>query len=223
MNNSSFNDCTPIDYYAQQKSAQLEQEIYDLKSIVNTYLRSSCTNPAFSLIGYTTEIVAPSDKETIPFGTIAYYQTVITNSFNGDRIWTFTLGGEITAPAFWIKYQFDPNCVVPNGYNFASLKNINFYKNNQSTEYEPLQGTVTVNNIGLPISDAPLVVSLDWNASTGLLIFKFSVTRNTLNKYDNYSLQAEQIDNTKFGQKNPQSLFINLTIRDETCVVGIGC
>lgn len=223
MSNSSFNDCTPIDYYAQQKSAQLEQEIYDLKSIVNTYLRSSCINPAFSLIGYTTEIVAPSDKETIPFGTIAYYQTVITNSFNGDRIWTFTLGGEITAPAFWIKYQFDPNCIVPNGYNFAPLKHINFYKNNQSTEYEPLQGTVTVNNIGLPISDAPLVVSLDWNASTGLLIFKFSVTRNTLSKYDNYSLQAEQIDNTKFGQKNPQSLFINLTIRDETCVVGIGC
>jgi len=221
--NQSESNCYPPDYYAVSRSAQLEQQIYDLKSIVNTYLRSSCINPAFSLIGYTTEIVAPSDKENIPFGTIAYYQTVITNSFNGDRIWTFTLGGEITAPSFWIKYQFGPNCVVPNGYNFASLKNINFYTNNSTTEYEPLQGTVIINNIGLPISNAPLIVSLDWNPSTGLLIFKFSVTRNTLNKYDNYSLQAEQINNTKFGQKTPQSLFINLTIRDETCVTGIGC
>ena len=252
MSNSSFNDCSPIDYYAKQKYAQLEEQIYNLKqnnaqlekqvnndeqktsqleeevsnlyNLVNTYLRSTCINPVFSLIDYTTEIVAPTNKETIPFGTITYYQTVITNSFNGDRVWTFTLGGNIFAPSFWINYQFDPNCVVPNGFDFSALKDINFYIDGSTTEYEPLQGTIIVDNIGLPVSDAPLVVSLEWNASTALLIFKFSITRQVLNQYDNYRLQASQIDAEKFGQNNPKSLFINLTIRDTVrCVPGISC
>jgi hypothetical protein len=222
--NNSLNNCNPIDYCVQQKYAQLEKQIYDLKSIINTYLQSTCINPVFSLIKYTTEIVAPDGKKTIPFGTITYYQTVISNASNGDRIWTFTLGGDIFAPSFWIEYQFDPNCVVPNGFDFTSLKNLVFYIDNSSTEYEPLQGTVIVNNIRLPISDAPLIVSLDWNPSTGLLIFKFNITRNTLQKYDNFDAQAALIDKTKFGQKTPQSLFINLTIRDSTvCGPGLSC
>jgi len=278
MNNSSLNDCSPIDYYAQQKSAQIEQQIYylqqtnakleeqinneqqktseleeqinneqqktseleeqidnnqqktseleeqinNLNNLVNTYLQSACINPVFSLIDYTTEIVAPSDKQTIPFGTITYYQTVITNSFNGDRVWTFTLGGDIYAPSFWINYQFNPNCVVPNGFNFASLKDLVFYIDGSTTVYEPLQGTIVVDNIGLPISDAPLIVSLDWNPDTGLLIFKFSITRNTLARYDNFDAQAALIDATRFGQQTPKSLFINLTIRDD-CRTGTFC
>lgn len=222
MSNSNSNECEHIDYYAQQKYAQLEKQIYYLQqqnakveNLVNVYLQSKCINPTFSLINYTTKITSPRGLPPVQLGNITYYQTVISNSFNGDRIWTFTLGGDIYAPKFDIVYQFNPNCVVPNGYDFALLKYLNFYINNTSTEYEPLQGMVVVDNIGFPISDAPLVVSLTWDAETGVLIFSFDISRNTLAKYPTFATQAALIDQVKFGPTRPKSLFINLTIRDE--------
>jgi len=224
MSNSSLNDCSPIDYYAQQKTAQLEKQIYYLQqanALYAKYLQSACITPVFSLIDYQTFLTQnPSNPYTGPIGTITYYQTVITNSFNGDRIWTFTMGGELYYQAFFIEYQFDPNCVVPNGYDFKTLNGLTFYKTGSTTEYEPLQGTIVVGNINISISFAPKVVNLNWNPDTGLLIFKFNLYG--LEFTPGMLIEYERIKQLNFSPETPQSFYLNLTIRDD-CLQGTFC
>lgn len=184
----------------------------------NTALQP-CINTVYSLIRYTTEITTP-DNEDIKLGDITYYQTVITNAAVGDRIWTFTMGGNIYAPAFWIVYQFDPLCFVPNGFDQVRLQGINFYKDgvdaslqSQSRDdYEPLQGFIIVSNINIGISYAPSTVNLKWYAATGQLIFQFNL--NGLQQEENLEFQYQQISQLNFGPTNPQTFFLNLTVRD---------
>jgi hypothetical protein len=177
----------------------------------NTELQP-CINNVFSLIRYTTDIVVGAKSNQTKAGTIAYYQTVITNSLNGDRVWTFTMGGNISAQSFVIKYQFDPLCFVPNGFDQVRLQGINFYKNGSTTEYEPLQGCFVFANISVLISDAPLVVYIEWEASTGTLLFNFNLQQ--LRNTENCEVQYAQYKKLKFGAASPQSFFLNLTIRD---------
>jgi len=212
--------CSAPDYYAVAKCAQLEQQIYYLKSVIGSYIQSSCINPAFSLINYTTSITNPSLDDNFQVGSITYYQTVITNSFNGDRIWTFTMGGAITKPAFWIVYQFDPNCFVPNGFDFSRLNNINFYKtgvdakagSDVKEDYEPLQGTIIVGNINISVSEAYSAFNIEWYPSTGELIFKFNIF--AIQFIQGYQVQYQQLQRLVFSDDTPQSFYINLTIRD---------
>jgi hypothetical protein len=177
----------------------------------NTELQP-CLNNVFSLIRYETEIIVGETSKIENIGTITYYQTVITNSLNGDRIWTFTMGGTLFAPSFWIVYKFDPLCFVPNGFDQVRLQGINFYQNGSTTDYEPLQGSFVFSNISVMISFAPSVVNLSWDASTGTLIFRFNL--NGLQFAENCELQYEQFKKLKFGPNSPQSFFLNLTVRD---------
>ena len=171
-----------------------------------------CLNNVFSLIRYETDIITGEGSKVIRIGTITYYQTVITNSLNGDRIWTFTMGGTLFAPSFSIIYKFDPLCFVPNGFDQVRLQGINFYVEGSSTKYEPLQGCFVFSNISVLISDAPRVVALDWDGPTGTLIFRFNL--NGLGETENCELQYEQFKKLKFGPNSPQSFFLNLTVRD---------
>jgi len=225
MSNSSLNDCSPIDYYAQQKTAQLEKQIYYLQqtnALYAKYLQSTCITPVFSLIDYTTSFGQnPKNPVQGPYGNITYYQTVITNSFNGDRIWTFTLGGDLFYTAFYILYQFDPTCIVPNGYDFSTLSKLNFYKTGSTTEYEPLQGTLIVGNIGVNISLAPLVVALVWDAETGLLTFKINL--NALETTPGTFIEYQRIKQLNFSPQTPVSFFLNLTIKDVCGVENSPC
>jgi hypothetical protein len=177
----------------------------------NTELQP-CINNVFSLIRYTTDIVVGAKSNQTKAGTIAYYQTVITNSLNGDRVWTFTMGGNISAQSFVITYQFDPLCFVPNGFDQVRLQGINFYKNGSTTDYEPLQGCFVFANISVLISDAPLVVNIEWDAPSGLLLFNFNLQQ--LRNTENCEVQYEQFKKLRFGAASPQSFFLNLTIRD---------
>ena len=223
MSNFYDKKCNPIDYYTQQKYAQLEEQIYYLKqsnALFAKYLQSTCITPVFSLINYTTTIGAPNNPQFL-LGSINYYQVVITNSFNGDRIWTFTLGGYIYAPAFWIIYQFDPNCVVPNGFDFASLKDINFYVTGSTTVNEPLQGTIIVSNINISISLAPSVVNLVWDQINARLIFQFNL--RALKGVPGFEAKNAAIQKLQFSQQTPQSLFLSLTVKDIGKCSGENC
>ncbi len=187
----------------------------------NTAL-APCINTVYSLIRYTTAITQPtSNPYTGSTGTITYYQTVITNSLNGDRIWTFTMGGTLYFPAFWIVYQFDPLCFVPNGFDQVRLQGINFYKDGVDAaalpqdrdDYEPLQGTVIVSNINISISYAPDVVNLKWYPSTGQLIFQFNL--EGMEQSENLEIQYAQYKQLgQFSEANPQTFFLNFTVRD---------
>ena len=186
----------------------------------NTAL-APCINPAYSLIRYTTEITEPPEN---PYkgkiGSITYFQTVITNSFNGNRIWTFTMGGNLYFPAFWIVYQFDPLCFVPNGFDQVRLQGINFYKDGvdasklsqDAMDYEPLQGFFVVANINISISYAPDVVNLKWYPSTAQLIFQFNLEgmKNT----QGLEIQYAQYKQLVFSEESPQTFFMNMTVRD---------
>jgi hypothetical protein len=167
----------------------------------------------YSLIRYTTEITQPtSNPYTGSTGTIAYYQTVITNSLNGDRVWTFTMGGELYFQAFWIVYQFDPLCFVPNGFDQVRLQGINFYKTGSTTEYEPLQGTIIVGNINISISYAPEVVNLKWYPETAQFIFQFNL--EGMKDTPGLEFQYAQYKQLVFSEQNPQSFFLNMVVRD---------
>jgi hypothetical protein len=173
----------------------------------------------YSLIRYTTRITTPNNTD-IQLGNITYYQTVITNAAVGDRIWTFTMGGNIYAPAFWIVYQFDPLCSVPNGFDQVRLQGINFYKDGVDStqqsqsrdDYEPLQGTMIVSNINISISYAPSTVNLKWYPTTGQLIFQFDL--NGLKNEENLEVQYAQIKKLNFSPTTPQTFFLNMTVRD---------
>ena len=189
----------------------------------NTALQP-CINTVYSLIRYTTEITQPpTNPYTGNTGTITYFQTVITNAAVGDRIWTFTMGGELYFPAFWIVYQFDPLCFVPNGFDQVRLQGINFYKagvdatlqSQERDDYEPLQGTVIVSNINISISYAPNVVNLKWYPELGQLIFQFNLEgMATTSGLEFQYTQYKELG--VFSEANPQTFFLNFTVRDAT-------
>lgn len=155
----------------------------------------TCINPAYSLINYSVTLSPPN------FGIISIFQTVITDSFDSSRVWTFTLGGVIYDPIFYVLYNF-PNCYVPNGKDLLLLDQINFQSPQDQSIPETLQGYIIVNNVNIPISGNKLLAHFTWDRKT-----------TTFTLFINL-FAASNYHELNFIPNQKNSFFLNLTIRD---------
>ena len=108
----------------------------------------ACINNVYSLINYTYSY-SPSNEG---IGLIRYNNINVTNSSVGNRIWNFTYGGYVEVPIFTTRYQFDPNCYIPNNVDNTLLKDLNFLALDGSGTQEPVQGFIIINNVNIIIT-----------------------------------------------------------------------
>ena len=215
-----------------QKINDLNNQLYILQKKVYDITPGSCINPAYSLTGYTVTLETPSGETVTDPGLITYYQVVITNSIDSSRVWNFTIGGSLQKKAFWIVFQFDPNCVVPNNTqdptdNFAKLSMLDFVDPIVGGKNTNIQGTILINNQAIyQTGNAPMtmngpkappyVVNYDWDATNATYTLKFNLVP-----------WLEQNPDFVFveGQENP--FLMQFTVLDGLicwiCLGGSGC
>lgn len=159
-----MSDCNFIDWYMNCGNRPLIQQI--------PTIRSNCYDNVEALINYTV-----SYNEENP-GLFYFYNININDSFNGDRIWNFVYGGETTNAIFQTIFNFNANCVVPNGYDTTPLKNLNFDKPNGSPQ--PFQGYMVINNIMVGISNNTNLISYTWDATNATFTLNIDLTKANL-------------------------------------------
>jgi len=169
-----------------------------------------CINSVYSLINYTYTFTPPS------IGLIRYNNINITNSSVGNRIWNFTYGGYLSLSQppykFTTTYTFTPTCFVPNNVDLATLNQIDFNSLNGDGTPEPIQGSIVINNVNIPLSDSfsppntlqdPLA-TFTWDQAN--TIFELRIDLNNYIQTVNYNPQGQN------------SIFVNLWIQDAaTC------
>lgn len=169
-----------------------------------------CINSVYSLINYTYTFTPAS------IGLIRYNNINITNSSVGNRIWNFTYGGYLSLSKppykFITTYTFTPSCFVPNSVDNATLDLINFNSLNGDGTPEPIQGSIIINNINIPLSDSfsspntlqnPLA-TFTWDQVKTIFELKIDLT--------NYIKQVN------YNPQGKNSIFVNLWIQDKiTC------
>jgi len=168
----------------------------------------ACINEVYSLINYTYSY-SPSNED---IGLIRYNNINITNSSVGNRIWNLTYGGYVKVPIFTTRYQFDPNCYIPNNVDNTLLKDLNFLALDGSGTKEPLQGFIIVNNVNIPLSDA---FTAPYTKSTPLASFDYSFEDDKATFDLRINLTA-QLKNISFKQGGQNSIFVNLWVQDSS-------
>ena len=176
----------------------------------------ACINNVYSLINYTYSY-SPSNEG---IGLIRYNNINVTNSSVGNRIWNFTYGGYVEVPIFTTRYQFDPNCYIPNNVDNTLLKDLNFLALDGSGTQEPVQGFIIINNVNIPLSDA--FNTPPYNTSNPLASFSYSFMdfKATFDLRINLTAQLQNIHFKKGGQN---SIFVNLWIQDASSTCSPAC
>jgi hypothetical protein len=72
--------------------------------------------------------------------------------------------------------------------------------------------TISLIFINISVSSAYSAFNIEWYPSTGELIFKFNIF--AIQFIQGYQVQYQQLQRLVFSDNTPQSLYINLTIRD---------
>jgi len=207
-------DCSFLNWYFNYGPAAIQiqdQTVQPTSSV-------QCINPVYSLINYTVTIDAGINNK----GTIDFYQTTITNAFNGDRVWNFTISGSITTPKLEITYQFDPNCFVPNGVDQLLLSQINF-NSTITGDPNPLTGNLVINNFILGLSGLQsgsgetqgsyYPVSYSWNPSTATFLLDFNIAGGVV--WDGRpNAPGQPVGTCTFKPGKTNSFYAALTILD---------
>jgi hypothetical protein len=194
----------------------------------------SCYDAVDSLINYTFYYPSESENSICSIKpNITFYNININNSYNGDRIWNFVFGGTTNNAKYDAVFQFSPNCYVPNGVDTAQLKDLTFYKNNSTTEYEPFQGYIVINGVvvglsggefgpsGTPSNTNNQIVTPEWNAETATFTMKINLNNAYVGWFSigNYQQTLGGGYLTQFNwqpcnSSTTNSVFFNLWIRD---------